>query len=192
VTDELRAASPLEAFAARFAARRGVALAERSLAQVNLRGDAADPAFRAAVRAALGGDVPVEPNTAAPAADGCAVLWLGPDEWLAVAPEEPAALAARLAQALAGQHAAAIDVSSSRAVIELAGPHARAVLAKGCGLDLHPRSFAAGCCAQTLLARAQVILHQVADTPEYRLHVRASFAAYLAEWLLDAAREYEA
>jgi sarcosine oxidase subunit gamma len=42
-----------------------------------------------------------------------------------------------------------------------------------------------------VLARAQVIIHQVTDTPAYRLFVRASFAAYLAEWLLDAAHEYE-
>jgi sarcosine oxidase subunit gamma len=191
VTVELRSASPLAALAPRFAARHGVTLAERVLAQVNLRGDAADPAFRAAVRTAIGGDVPIEPNTVTTAADGCAVLWLGPDEWLVVGDGDPAALTARLEQALAGLHAAATDVSASRAVIALAGPHARTVLAKGCGLDLHPRSFASARCAQTLLARAQVILHQVADTPAYRLHVRVSFAAYVAEWLLDAASELE-
>jgi sarcosine oxidase subunit gamma len=191
VTDELREASPLAGFAPRFAALRGVALVERSLAQIDLRGDPGDAAFRAAVRRALGGDVPTEPNTAAAAADGRAVLWLGPDEWLVVGAGDPAALTATLTQALAGLHAAAVDISASRAVIELAGPQARAVIEKGCGLDLHPRSFAAGRCAQSVLARAQVIIHQVADTPTYRLFVRASFAAYLAGWLLDAAREYE-
>jgi sarcosine oxidase subunit gamma len=120
------------------------------------------------------------------------VLWLGPDEWLVVADAEPAALAGRLARALASRHAAVIDVSASRAVIALSGPQARTVLAKGCGLDLHERSFAPARCAQTLLARAPVIIHQVAAMPAYRVFVRASFAAYLAEWLLDAAGEFEA
>jgi sarcosine oxidase subunit gamma len=190
VTAELRAASSLAAFANRFAAARVIALVEHRLAQVDLRGDASDPAFRAAVRRAIGVDLPVAPNTVAQAGDR-AVLWLGPDEWLVVGDGDPAELESALARALTGLHAAAVDVSASRAVIALAGPYARCVLAKGCGLDLHPRSFASARCAQTLLARAQVILHQVANTPAYRLHVRASFAAYLAEWLLDAAREFE-
>ena len=39
-------------------------------------------------------------------------------------------------------------------------------------------------CAQTLLARAQVILHERADTTG--LLVRTSFADYLVDWLLAA------
>lgn len=193
MTADLRATSPLAAFVQRFQTARRIALVEHTLVQIDLRGDASDPAFRAAVRGVVGLDVPVEPNAVAEAGHR-AILWLGPDEWLVVEQlmrgDDPPALAAPLAQALAGWHASVVDVSSNRAVIGLAGPHARKVLAKGCGLDLHPRSFAAGRCAQTLLGRAQVILHQTSDTPTYRLHVRASFAAYLAAWLLDAVREY--
>jgi sarcosine oxidase subunit gamma len=191
VTDELRAESPLAPFAARFAATRGTTLAERPLAQVDLRGDPADAGFLAAVQGVLGAAPPLAANTAAAFADG-AILWLGPDEWLVVAAGDSGALAARLAAALAGRHVAVTDVSSNRAVIELAGPRAADVLAKGCGLDLHPDVFRPGQCAQTLLARAQVILHRPGDAPAWRLHVRGSFAAYLAGWLLDAAGEYQA
>jgi sarcosine oxidase subunit gamma len=53
-------------------------------------------------------------------------------------------------------------------------------------IDLHPRAFGPGRCAQTLLARANVIVHQVGDEPRYRLYARPSFVAYLAAWLNDA------
>ena len=194
MTDELRADSPLAGFAREFQMARRIALIEHDVVQINLRGDAADPGFRAAVRDVVGVDVPVEPNTVT-VAGYRAILWLGPDEWLVTVQlmrgEEPPALAAPLAQALAGRHASVVDVSSNRAAIGFLGPHARLVLAKCCGLDLHPRSFAAGRCAQTLLARAPVILHQFDDLPGYRLYVRASLAAYVAEWLLEAVREYK-
>ena len=62
----------------------------------------------------------------------------------------------------------------------------RIALAAGCALDLHPRMFRAGCCAQTLLAKVPVILDQLDGSPTFHVLVRASFAAYLADWLVDA------
>ena len=59
------------------------------------------------------------------------------------------------------------------------------VLARGCSVDLRARSFGPGRCAQTLLARAQVIIHCVSDET-FRLFVRPSFAPYLRAWLADA------
>jgi sarcosine oxidase, subunit gamma len=104
------------------------------------------------------------------------VLWLGPDEFLVVGDGPPLG--------------STVDVSANRTTIELSGPNARDVLEHGCTLDLHPRVFRAGRCAQTMLARAQVILWQTSDEPVYRILVRGSFAGYLADWLVDAARPY--
>jgi sarcosine oxidase subunit gamma len=115
------------------------------------------------------------------------VLWLGPDEWLVAGGS--ADLPERLRAALAGVHAAVVELSASRAVFELTGPAARDVLAKGCALDVHPRAFGPGQCAQTGLARAAVILEQVDAAPTFRIFVRRSFARYLATWLADAAAE---
>ena len=102
------------------------------------------------------------------------LLRLGPDWWLHIG--SPAA-------------AGGVDVSAHRTTLELRGPRARDVLMTGCALDLHPSVFAVGASAQTMLAQAQVVLHRVGpDT--YRLLVRASFARYLADWLLDAMIEH--
>jgi len=110
-----------------------------------------------------------------------AILWLGPDEYLVVAPDGDDVAG------LAGE--SVVDVSANRTTIELSGPHARDVLEKGMSIDLHPRAFGPGQCAQTLLARAQVIVRQVDDAPTYHVLVRGSFAPYLADWLADASKE---
>jgi len=118
------------------------------------------------------------------------VLWLGPDEWLVVADGEAPDLLPRLERAVAARRAALHDLSSSRIVLQIAGSRARALLAAGCGLDLHPRAFGPGQCAQTLLARVPVILDQLNDAPHYRLLVRRSYAGWLVDWLGDAAGQF--
>ena len=167
-------------------------LAERAeRARLNLRLDPEDAEALTAAGAALGGALPLTPNSAAATVDGWSVLWLGPDEWLVTGPAAGAgALAAALGASLAGKHHALCDVSAMYATLALSGPRAREVLMKGCRLDLHPRAFSAGTCVQTALARAQVILHQTGDAPAYEITVRNSFAHYLASWLLDAMAEY--
>jgi sarcosine oxidase subunit gamma len=158
--------------------------------QIDLRGDPSSEPLIAAVRDVTGIVLPTSPNTVATNADRAA-LWLSPDEWLVVQPfAERASAIARLQQALAGQHVSVTDVSANRTILELAGPKAREVLAKGCGLDLHPRRFGPGQCAQTVVARTQALIWQTDDTPCYRVLVRPSFAGYLTDFLVDAMKEY--
>lgn len=189
--------SPLATWHARFAAASGASgrFSIRELAfttQINVRGDARVPQVARAAFEGLGFGWPEAANTWAGRPD-CAALWLGPDEWLVTAGDERAHdLCQALASSLAGTHHAVTDVSAARAVIELAGEDVRSVLAKGCALDVHARAFAPLQCAQSLLARAQVILQCVAAQPVFRLYVRRSFAEYLAAWLLDAASETRA
>jgi sarcosine oxidase subunit gamma len=173
----------------------GIILCERPYrGQIVVRGDASRKAFRDATEGVLGFALPRSPNTVAGNDDlaaGPRALWLSPDEWLVVtAPGGEHETAAALRDALARQHAAVADVSESRTVVGLSGPDARSLLMKGCSLDLHPRVFAPGQCAQSSLARAHVILHQVAEAPSYDLYVHRSFAEYLWAWLEDAAAEY--
>lgn len=168
----------------------GITMRERPFrGQLALRGEGANARFVAAAGNGLGFDLPVEPNTAA-GEGGITALWLGPSEWLLVMPGEAAAHMATLREALAGTHHAVTDVSESRAVIGLAGPAAREVLAKGCSLDLHPRLFGPGRCAQSLMARCHMLLHQLDDRPSYDIYVHRSFAEYAWRWLEDAGAEY--
>jgi sarcosine oxidase subunit gamma len=128
--------------------------------------------------------LPLEPNTVAPADTGASVLWLGPDEWLLVAGSGSAdGLIDRVESALAGVHHSVVDVSANRLAFELSGAGRLDLLSAGCGLDLHPRAWASGRCAQTLLARVPVVLWERDETTW--VLVRPSFAGYLAAWLAD-------
>ena len=166
------------------------------LAQVNLRADPANGYVMRRIAAALDEELPTKPNTVATAGIR-QLLWLGPDEWLVIGPDGDAhwierALRSALGEQDADGFGSVVNVSAGRTILELSGPAAREVLEKGCALDLHPDVFRAGHCAQTLVSRAEVIIHQTADTPAptYRLLVRTSFARYLALWLMDAMQEF--
>jgi sarcosine oxidase, subunit gamma len=161
------------------------------LGQVNLRIDATNAPTDDA-DFTLGASLPLEPNTVA-RAGGLTVLWLGPDEWLVIGPPLAADGIETLLRSAAGDRPVSlVDVSAERTTLLVAGPRARDLLAHGCSLDLHPREFGPGRCAQTTLAGVPVVLValEAVDELVFWVLVPASFAAYLAEWLLDAGTEY--
>lgn len=164
-------------------ATRGLVAGWREgLAIVNLRGNAEDAAFRDAAASALGVALPVKAGTTSESSV-LRVVWAGPDDWFVVGPKGVAdALAARLREALAGQHHAVTDVSSGYTVLHLTGAPARDVLAQGCPLDLHPRVFARGAGAGSHFFKASVWLWQTEDAPAFELLVRRSFMGYV--WLM--------
>lgn len=160
---------------------------QTKLDYINLRGGAGDPQLRRAVESLLQQGLPVTPNTWTKGAQ--TAYWLAPDEWLIVAPAA-ADLFARLSTIAGKSFATANWQSGAFAQMRLTGDAARDVLAKGCTLDLHPQSFLTGHCAQTLLAKAGVLLAFEDDRPAFSLIVRRSFAEYLALWLAHAGEEF--
>lgn len=158
------------------------------LGHINLRGKVSNPEFVAAVTSVLGQGLPVDANTMT--IENHRVFWLGPDEWLIVtANEDFADLLVQLRQALVQQHAAATDVSGGNIVLRLAGQGARDILAKGCTLDFHAETFPVGTCAQSGLAKANVLIGLVDEQPTYEIVVRRSFADYLGLWIQVVATE---
>ena len=157
---------------------------------VNIRGTASDPAFASAVQTATGVALPSAANTVS-TGGGRQILWLGPNEWWLTAPDgEAGALVEALRAAFVGQHATACDVSESRAIIALKGPKAREVLMRGVSLDLHPREFRVGQCAQTGVSRANALIHLVDDAPTFEVYVLKSFSDYLWRWLEQVAADF--
>jgi sarcosine oxidase, subunit gamma len=160
---------------------------EPFVAMVDVRLGAVGPE----VRTQLGADLPTTANTWVPAGGGRAV-WLGPDEWLLTSTTEtPDEFESRVRAAVLPLGGSATDVSAQRIGLRLTGARVRDVLAKGCSIDLHPRAFGRGRSAQTTLGQAGVVLLSLSDAgDDYVVHVRSSFAGYLADWLLDAALEF--
>ena len=143
--------------------------------------------------ASVTGGLPVRSGEVA-GTERVSVLWLGPSEFLVVAPEEAhdslgGDLIGSLTAALGDAPGQVVDLSANRTTFELSGPRARAVLEKGCALDLHPRSFTPGTALTTEVGNIPVTLLKTGEE-SYRLFPRASFADFLGRWLLDGMREF--
>ena len=158
---------------------------------VNIRGTASDPAFSSAVEAATGVALPSAANTVSTGGSR-QILWLGPNEWWVTGQNgEADALVETLREKFVGRHAAACDVSESRAIIRLKGPKARDVLMRGVSLDLHPRAFIVGQCAQTGVSRANALIHLIDDAPTFEVYVLKSFSDYLWRWVEKVAQDFD-
>ncbi|MDQ4490952.1 sarcosine oxidase subunit gamma family protein [Sinomonas sp. ASV486] len=199
------AAQLADAFAAATAATaadaaRAVAVREVPfLPQLGLRA-VAGSAGAAALESALGVSLPSGHGNTTSGAE-FTVLWIGPDEFLAVGtagadasssdrgPSEAARLSAALGEVGARTPGAVVDLSANRTTFELTGPSARAVLEKGVSFDLHPRHFAVGQAIATVLDHVPVLVWKTGEDA-YRILPRASFADHVGRWLIDAMREF--
>ena len=177
----------------RLAAHAGpdpLAIAEcRARALITIGGPVANPGFVSAVRAAVGAELPREPGGVVAAGHGW-TIWLGPAEWLYVAPGRDGwTLERDLVRALGPVGGQAVDVGHGRAVLRLAGAPVRAVLAKGCPVDVSSGALPAGRAVQSLFGKIGVLLH-ARERDAVELYVARSYADALADAVLAAAREF--
>jgi sarcosine oxidase subunit gamma len=118
------------------------------------------------------------------------VLWLGPDEWLLLAPEGDAGVLMRtLTEALRGEPASIVDISDRQVAIGVSGTKAAETLNAFNALDLHEDAFPVGMCTRTLLGKAEVVLWRTAPDA-FHIDVWRSFAPYVVGCLDEATREY--
>jgi sarcosine oxidase subunit alpha len=110
-----------------------------------------------------------------------AALWLGPGEWLVLAPAEDTAILDQASDAT-GRDAAVLDVSHRQIAMELAGPNAAWCLNSHCPLDLDLRAFPVDMCTRTVFAKAEIVLWRT--RPEtFHIEIARSFAPYLRQCL---------
>lgn len=177
------AAFPRGPYGAASAAPVRVSMRARDIVQVMAR-RGREEALATAMQAAFGLALPGPCR--ASTANGVTAIWIQPGQWLLSAPRgEEGTLAARAAAACEGL-AAVADQSHGRTTIAVSGPAARAVLARGCRLDLHPRAFGLGHAASTLIAQIGCLVHQTDDAPTFELTVFSTLADPFFRWLLDA------
>ena len=145
------------------------------------------PAAREAASRAFGVALPTVSCRAEASAERAA-LWLGPDEWLLLAPAgEGNAVFATLEKAMAGLPHSLVEVTHRQVAISVSGPGARELLASGCPLDLAPECYPVGMCTRTLFAKAEVVLWR-RSAEEYHLESGRSFSGYVLGWLREAQR----
>ena len=148
-----------------------------------------DKKFHTSLSKLVGLDTATDNNKFVATATRFAV-WLAPDETLILTEAgAEAALAKQVTDAAGKAHISVNDVTDALTTLHLKGAKVRAMLAKGCPLDLHPSYFKEGQCAQTTLSHAGVTILALADD-EMMLICRTSFTEYVVSYLCDAALEY--
>jgi methylglutamate dehydrogenase subunit D len=168
----------------------GVAIDERTglgLATVAARKGEAE-ALRQAVASAYGVELP--DRSRAVVGPSVSFIGYGPGQWLAVSERfANETLARDLGERLRGL-ASISDQSGGRTVLRISGPGARAVLAKGLPIDLHPRAFGPGSAATSTISLMGVQIWQVDDAPTYDLAIFRSVSASFWHWLTASAGEF--
>jgi sarcosine oxidase, subunit gamma len=144
-----------------------------------------------AIGRAFGVALPREVCRAATGGDRAA-LWLGPDEWLLIAPDgEARRLMAAMNAALGQEPASLVEISDRQVAIEISGEEAAEAINAFNALDLDVENFPVGMCTRTLFGKAEIVLWRTA--PEtFRVEVWRSFAPYVEGCLGEATREYGA
>jgi sarcosine oxidase subunit gamma len=134
---------------------------------------------------AFGAVLPQRAGTSA-SIGGRSALWLGPEEWLLLAPpgEMPP-----LSDQLAGVPHSLVDVSDRQVGFVADGNGSDIVLMAGCPLDLDVRAFPAGACTRTICGKAEIVLWRMSQRA-FRIEVARSFAGYLSACLEQAAADW--
>ncbi len=164
----------------------GLSIAESPVAVSLLRVRSPDAGLTTALGDAFGLEWPTRPNTVGEGR--VRVAWLAPGEWALFDAAE--VLAAPVAAALGERLHHLSDVSAGRRLWRVEGERARELLAKGCGLDIHPRSFPPGSCAQTVLAQVAILLIAPGGDGAFSIIADATLAAHLRLWFAEAVQEF--
>ena len=157
--------------------------AAQACAAFSFRGD---PVARVAFGNAIGLVLPESPRSSTENGDRSA-LWLGPDEWLVLAPAASNAGLVSDAAGLRNIPHALVDVSDCDVGLDIEGPSSHLLLNAGTPLDMDESAFPVGMCVRTLFAKSGVLLWR-RGADHFRLHVARSFASYVAAVLHEASR----
>ncbi len=119
-----------------------------------------------------------------------AFVWAGPSQWLVVGDSANSVMLEQQLRSRLSGLASVMNQSDGRTIIRIAGPNARAALAKGVLIDLHSGAFRPGDTAITAVGYMGVHFWQIDEVPTFEFATIRSFAVAFWEWLIDAAAEF--
>ncbi|GAB4526296.1 MAG: sarcosine oxidase subunit gamma [Roseibium sp.] len=141
--------------------------------------------------AAFGAVLPEAPLSSAIAA-GRAALWMGPDEWTLLAPEDDlAAIIDAIESKLGATPHALVDISDRSEAIIVSGDKASWLLNTGIFIDFSLEAFPVGTVTRTVFHKAPVMVWRTGpDT--FVVEAWVSLMDYVSGLLVSAATELEA
>lgn len=140
---------------------------------------------------AFGVSLPVKP-LACETAPKRAALWMGPDEWTLLAPEEQLDTVFQAIESKLGDTPhALVDVSHRSLAVIVSGSKAEWLLNTGIFIDLTLDAFPVGTVTRTIFHKAPVLLWRTGpDT--FMVEAWVSFMDYVSGLLVQSARELQA
>jgi sarcosine oxidase subunit gamma len=162
---------------------RGLHMRESALAVLGLRLLRGEPANLLESR--IEGALPASINRASAFGEGW-VLGVEPNVWRVYALRERHLLLLRALADLPATAGLAGDLSSRFCTLELTGPSARRVIASGCPIDLHPKSFGTGYAASSSLLGNPVLIVKTSGAPSFLLSCERACAPVVWDWLAAA------
>lgn len=138
-----------------------------------------------ALSQALEIELPIRPKTSATSKGKRSALWLGPDEWLVIAPVRDDLMAAVAQVEL---FHSAVEISHRNIGILVAGSGAVATLEAGCPQDLSLAAFPVGACSRTVFGKVEIVLWRTGEDT-FRVECWRSFCDYVLTLLGEAARD---
>jgi len=186
LTSELYAA---DTTASALLALPGVSIVQAApLARLSLR---CRDACLAPAGKAFGTAIPQKPLSAETAPNRAA-FWLGPDEWMLVAPEmQLDAVVADLEAALDGQPHSLVDISHRQDAVLISGSQAAWLLNTGVPIDLHESAFPVGTVTRTLFHKTPIMLWRTGPD-SFVVEAWGSFMDYVTGLLVQSAEELKA
>ncbi len=159
---------------------------EKCLGYINLRlGTNIDKAL---VKSAIGIALPEinQVNTD----NKLSVLGFSPTEWIIITPtgvEDE--VISKLNKALDGAHHLVADITGGTTKLNITGKNAQDMLEKGTYVDLHDSVFKKDQLYATQIAHAPAVIVKNGSN-NFSLIVRRSFSHHIANWAIDAAKEF--
>lgn len=123
-------------------------------------------------------------------ANGISILSVMPDVWMILSALDKVGETLAMYQTKIGDDNIVLtDMSDQYLQLDLSGKHVRALLAKGCELDLSLDKFTKNSTARSLLAHLNVVIYR-GNGDGITIVIDASYAEHLWLWLEGAAQEY--
>jgi len=170
----------------------GVTIEELSLSgKINIRGKSSDKEFMKNIGSALNLVLPIEPNVRI-FNNNISIMWLGPNEWLVIAPEnEKDGIISLLKSNLNPQKTAITDVSFNRTILRLEGEKVFTLLSKFLVANLEKILKTNFSVAQTIFIKIPVLFvrNNTDEEPtSLDLHLNRSHTKYVYELLVDGSK----
>ncbi len=164
---------------------RAMLVRAEPVGMITLRGDPGTETLVQVIRNAFGCAVPERRRIEF--GDDGSVAWMSHDELLISVPRNDVeTVLAGLEDALGGENVLLSDVSDARITVNIRGPSAREVLARGCPSNLSREAFGPGDFIRTRLGQVPVAVW-MPDQESVSLICFRSVGEFVEHWLANAA-----